>query len=79
MNTDKMIVRVESFDLVTDQFGNTDLQPDGDVCECTVDEFCRENESMPDEDRADVAHLAVGEKLQFGGGAAPVFTVTRIA
>ncbi len=65
MQTDKMVLAVEE---------------DGPVCECTVDEFVSSNESgMAAEDLADIAHLAIGQKLQFGGGAAPVFTVSRVS
>lgn len=52
---------------------------DGPVCESSVDDFVSANETLTDEDLADVSHLAVGDKLRFGGGAAPVFEVKRVA
>lgn len=67
MNTDKMMLLVESF-------GDT-WSPE---CECTVDEFVRDNEEALDEtDRADLAHLEVGQRLYYGGGAGVRFRVTR--
>ncbi len=66
MQTDKMVLAVED--------------EDGPMGEATVDEFCAANsECFTDEDVADLASLVVGQTLKFGGGAAPLFTVTRVS
>jgi hypothetical protein len=52
---------------------------DGDCGECTIDEFVDANgETLSEVDLADLAHLEVGQKLSFGGGACPAVEVKRV-
>lgn len=64
MDTEKMMLAIED--------------EDGPVCECTVDQFCNDND-FDTETRGDLAFLAIGASLKLGGGAAPIFTVTRLS
>ncbi len=63
MNT-KYSIRMEGADLLSETW------------ETTWEEFARDNEG--DDDLLDaVSSLRVGESEVFGGGASPIFTITR--
>lgn len=51
-----------------------------DAVTCTLAAFIDDNaDGIDDEDIANIRALAVGDSVRFGGGAAPLFTVTRTA
>ena len=69
--SDRTRLLVESFDRVLGTWSPED--------ETSVDDFAVANADMSDTDLADLVNLKIGQQLNFGGGAAPQFRVTRIA
>lgn len=47
--------------------------------ECTLAQFCEDNECMDPADLADVVALPVGECMLLGGGAAACCRIARVA
>lgn len=45
----------------------------------SLDDFLKNNENLPEDDKQDVRDLDVGETMNLGGGAAAEFTIKRVA
>jgi hypothetical protein len=65
--------------IAAEELSNLEISPEGEpTFTTTVAKFVRDN--AEDEESVDVvARLAVGESVTLGGGAAPFFTVRRVA